>query len=78
MNRAISFARRLLRGAKEIARFIYGSETEWRSIATLQRELPIFRLGGRVVAYRDALDSAMKAKEKAARAAISTSNDKAA
>lgn len=58
--------RRLLRGAKLIAKHVFGSDDAWRSIATLESELPIFRLGGRLAAYADALDEAMRAKQDAA------------
>ena len=59
--------RRLLRGARRLSLKIYGDEDGWRSIATLaaRKELPIWRLCGGFVAFEDALDDALAAKERA-------------
>jgi hypothetical protein len=60
--------RRLLLGARAIARYALGDDGRTSSIyeAIANGELPIFKLNGRLAAYSDSLDTAMLAKEEEA------------
>jgi hypothetical protein len=61
--------RELLRGAKPIARALYGSDSQpARSrVYYLQDQLPVFRMGITLCAYREDLSAFMAAKVQAAR-----------
>ena len=64
MDASIENPRKLLLGARAIANHI-GDVGRTRTIYKSARrgELPIFKLNGRVAAYADALDAAMREKE---------------
>ncbi len=61
----------LLRGARRIARFIFGTEDEWRAIYPMARasELPIFMLAGKLTARPSSLARAITERERASMAA---------
>jgi hypothetical protein len=56
----------LMRGARELAVFIFGDEDRHRSVYAMVGELPIFMLGGRLSAYTKSLERAIAEKEAAA------------
>lgn len=55
----------LLRGARRISQFLFGTEDEWRSVYSLARDLPIFRLAGKLTARPASLARAITEKERA-------------
>jgi hypothetical protein len=57
---------RLLRGARELAGYIFGSEDQHRSVYNLAGELPLFMMGGRLCGYTESLERAIAEKEAAA------------
>jgi hypothetical protein len=58
----------LLRGARRIARFIFGTEDKWKEIYPLARDLPIFRLAGKLTARPNSLSRAITERERASMA----------
>ena len=62
----------LLRGARRISQFLFGTEDEWRSVYPLARELPIFRLAGKLTARPSSLARAITERERASVAAQHT------
>jgi hypothetical protein len=56
----------LLRGAPQLAIYLFGSEEHHRSIYHLVGELPIFKLGGLLCGYTKSLERAIAEKEAAA------------
>lgn len=59
----------LLRGARRISQFIFGTEEEWRSVDSLAHDLPIFRLAGKWAARPSSLTKAISERERASMAA---------
>jgi hypothetical protein len=57
----------LHRGKRALSQKIYGTDKHWRSIPSLQGELPIFVLAGQYVGYDDAIDAALQAKQESAK-----------
>jgi hypothetical protein len=57
----------LLRGARELAEYIFGDEKYWRSIYTVGPELPLFMMGGMISGYTVSIDAALARKEAAGR-----------
>jgi hypothetical protein len=55
----------LLRGAKRISQFLFGTEAEWRSIYPMVDELPIFMLAGKLTARPSSLARAITERERA-------------
>jgi hypothetical protein len=55
----------LLRGARELAGYIFGSEDHHRAVYAMARELPIFMMGGRLCGYTRSLERAIAEKEAA-------------
>jgi hypothetical protein len=55
---------RLLRGARRISQFLFGTEDEWRSVYPLVGELPIFRLAGKLTARPSSLTKAISERER--------------
>jgi hypothetical protein len=53
----------LLRGARELANYIFGDEAQHRSVYNLAGELPLFMMGGRLCGYTASLERAIAAKE---------------
>jgi hypothetical protein len=53
----------LLRGARELAGYIFGSEDHHRSVYNLAGELPIFMMGGRLCGYTQSIERAIAEKE---------------
>jgi hypothetical protein len=63
----------LLRGARRIARYIYGREPtreETRSVYSMVRDLPIFHLAGMLAARPNSLARAISAREQAQAPAV--------
>lgn len=60
--------RRLLHGARAIARYALKDETRIHAVYEMRElgELPIFKLNGQLYAYADAVDEVMLKKEQAA------------
>jgi hypothetical protein len=56
----------LLRGARELAGYIFGSEDQHRSVYNLAGELPLFMMGGRLCGYAGSIERAIAEKEAAA------------
>jgi hypothetical protein len=54
----------LLRGARRISLFLFGTEEEWRAVYPLVGELPIFRLAGRLTARPSSLARAISKRER--------------
>jgi hypothetical protein len=50
----------LVIGARKLAGHVLGDENKYRLIYELAPELPVFMLGGRIVAYERDLDDAMR------------------
>jgi hypothetical protein len=65
----------LLRGAPAIAQFIFGTVERAKEIYPLARELPIFRLAGKLTARPTSLARAITEHE---RAGVAARRDKAA
>ena len=55
----------LLRGARRISQFLFGTEDEWRSVYPMVGELPIFRLAGKLTARPSSLARAITEREAA-------------
>jgi hypothetical protein len=55
----------LLRGARRISRFIFGTEEEWRAVYSMARDLPIFRIAGTITARPQSLARAITEHEQA-------------
>jgi hypothetical protein len=58
----------LLRGAKRISQFLYGTEDQWRSVYPMVGELPIFMLAGKLTARPSSLARAITERERASMA----------
>jgi hypothetical protein len=65
----------LLRGAPAIAQFIFGTEERAKEVYPLARDLPIFRLAGKLTARPSSLARAITEHE---RASVAAHGDKAA
>ena len=61
------FRGQILRGAKPIARYVFGNERNWRSIYGLAGELGLYDLGGRITGDTATIDACLKAKAGAPR-----------
>jgi hypothetical protein len=53
----------LLRGARALAGYIFGSEDHHRAVYGLAGELPLFMMGGRLCGYTGSLERAIAEKE---------------
>ena len=53
----------LLRGARALAGYIFGSEDRFRSVYGLAGELPLFLMGGRLCGYTGSIERAIAEKE---------------
>ena len=58
----------LLRGARQISQFLFGTEDEWRSVYSIVGDLPIFPLAGRLTARPSSLAREITERERAAMA----------
>ncbi len=69
IDAAGSLAPDLLRGAEEIAEFLYGARTRRRSVYHLAEtsQLPVFRLGSQLCARRAVILAWIAAQEKRSR-----------
>ena len=54
----------LLRGARRISQFIFGTENQWRAIYSMAGDLPIFRIAGSLVARPQSLARAITERER--------------
>ena len=54
----------LLRGAKRIARFLFGTEDKWREVYPMVPELPMFMLAGKLTARPSSLARAITERER--------------
>jgi len=55
----------LLRGAKRIAQFLFGTKDKWREVYPMVPELPIFMLAGKLTARPSSLARAITERERA-------------
>ena len=62
--------RKLLQGARAIAKHVLGDEKFEKRIYELRHELPIFKLGHLLCAFADGCDAALARKEAAAMSAL--------
>jgi hypothetical protein len=62
----------LLRGARRISQYLFGTEDEWRTVYSLARDLPIFRLAGKLTARPSSLARAISEREHNANSARDT------
>ena len=53
----------LLRGARELAAYIFGDEDLHRAVYAMEGQLPIFMMGGRLCGYTGSLERAIAEKE---------------
>jgi hypothetical protein len=54
----------LLRGAKRIAQFLFGTKDKWREVYPMVPELPIFMLAGKLTARPSSLARAITKRER--------------
>jgi hypothetical protein len=55
----------LLRGAKQLSEFIFGTQDRWREVYPMVPELPIFTLAGKLTARPSSLARAITDCERA-------------